>query len=97
MTPTNACPAGDSLFTRPCIPKFSLQVHWPMSARPSKTDIRRLDQMSAKCQKQKSRLVVQMSSAAADLALPDRRRVTAFSYKLPSPHLTQPSRLGATR
>jgi len=38
-----------------------------------------------------------MSSAAADLALPDRRRVTAFSYRLPSPHLTQPSRLGATR
>jgi len=38
-----------------------------------------------------------MSSAAADLALPDRRRVTAFSYKLPSPHSTQPSRLGATR
>jgi len=37
-----------------------------------------------------------MSSAAADLALPDRRRVTAFSYKLPSPHSTQPSRLGAT-
>jgi len=38
-----------------------------------------------------------MSSAAADLALPDRRNVTAIPYRLPSPHSTRPSRLGATR
>ena len=73
-------------------------MEFVMCALPPKTDIDRQPiavRFVPKAEIAARRSI--MSSAAADLALPDRRRVTAFSYKLPSPHLTQPSRLGATR